>query len=58
MTATTEAPKSTNKQESYKEMYGSKYENILNLEAEIQLNFDKFCDASNPSYWPFIPLKL
>lgn len=55
---TTDAPQTVDNMKECKELYGSQAEEILVLEASIQLTFDKFCDKYKPVYWPYIPLKF
>ena len=56
--ATTDAPELVDKVDQYRQRYGNHADQILNSEASIQMNFDKFCDQTKPVYWPYIPLKF
>ncbi len=42
--------------EAMKDLYGPWTEEIYAMEAEIQLKFDRCCEANNPILWPCLPL--
>ena len=51
-------PVATDKRQLYAERYGEKGSDILKLETQLQLEFDRYCDSNKPSYWPSIPLNV
>ena len=44
--------------EAMTELYGSRADDVLALEMELQLKFNKICDQNQPTIWPCIPLNL
>lgn len=46
------------RKEEMKTLYGKHASKIMALEASLQLNYDRQCDARQPVFWPSIPLKF
>ncbi|RMX55307.1 hypothetical protein pdam_00022871 [Pocillopora damicornis] len=55
--APTEQP-GLKRKEEMKTLYGKHASKIMALEASLQLNYDRQCDARQPVFWPSIPLKF
>lgn len=55
--APTEQPGSKRKEEM-STLYGKHAYKIMALEASLQLNYNKQCDARQPVFWPSIPLRF
>lgn len=39
-------------------LYGKHSDRILQMEAELQINYDHNIDLYEPKYWPSFPLKV
>lgn len=46
------------RREAMKSLYGDKAQDIMSLEASLQLHYDRNYDTRQPKFWPNIPLKF